>query len=140
MRSRAQTYACMDVQKGPENFPRVCILEQDLEHLKSLPVLEKPQAGKGGVLEPPSDSITVLHYGTNLCSLRLSIRSPSVHHCAMFFPFKYSSVMLSCTVLQTGCKRVMDRELSLPQQNFSPCSLVSKAFCAWCCHLHSGLD
>lgn len=100
----------------------------------------EPLAGKGGALEPPSDCFTVLQYRTNLCSLTLSIRSSSVRHYAMLLPLKYSSVMLSCTLLQTVCKPVMDRELSPPQQNSSPCSLVSKAFCAWCCHLHSGLD
>lgn len=36
--------------------------------------------------------------------------------------------MLSCTFLQTVCKPVMDRELSLPQQNSSPCSLVKQGF------------
>lgn len=129
----------MDVQKGPENFPRVAFWNRiwnTWNHCQCW----RAQAGKGGVLEPPSDSSIALHYRTNKCSLRLSIRSPSVHHCAMLLPFKYSSVMLFCTVLQTVCKPVMDKELSLSQQNFSPWSFVSKAFCAWYCHLHSGLD
>lgn len=36
----------MDVQKGPENYPWGCVLEQDLEHLKSLQVLESPRLEK----------------------------------------------------------------------------------------------
>lgn len=60
----------------------------------------EPQSGKAGVLEPPSDCFTVLHCTTDLCSLVLGIRSSAVHHCAKLLPFKYSSVLLSCTLLQ----------------------------------------